>query len=339
MRTPTVCGEYLDNLLQYIYGQGVSPSALRKVMRLTPEEHVSEQGRFPLRLFEMTLDAGSLLLDDYYLGAHAGAQASRQAWGMVNYLGMSAPDTRGAVNAVVEFSRLLVDHGDVRFVEREGETAVLTWDIPLRQMPSRHVVEFFFASWYRVNKSMLDRWCSKREIHFAHAGPADCSEIERIIEAPVHYGSDANYVEFDSHFLDRPVRFPHEAIYSSLLQVARFDLAKLQMEDRVIRDVLDCIVRQLREGVPKLEDVAAELGLAPRTLQRRLNHTNTNFKSLVDEARKERSRNLICDYELGLLDISAELGFSDQSAFQKALKRWFGQAPGLYRSQMQSVSM
>ncbi len=337
MRAPSVCGEYLDNLLQYLYGRGVAPAELRKLLRLTPEEHLSEHGRFPLRLFEMTLEAGSLLLDDYYLGAHAGAQASRQAWGMVNYLGMSAPDTRSAVQSVVDFSRLLIDHGDVEFIEGQGETAKLCWSVPARQMPSRHVVEFFFTSWYRVNKPMLDRWCSKREIHFAHDGPADPSEIERIIEAPVHYGSDANYVEFDSHFLDRPVRFPHKAIYASLRQAAQLELAKLQMEDRVIREVLDCIMKQLPDGAPKLEDVAAELGLAPRTLQRRLNNTDTNFKNLVDDARKERSQDLISDYELGLLDISAELGFSDQSAFQKAFKRWFGQAPGRYRSRLQAV--
>ena len=153
----------------------------------------------------------------------------------------------------------------------------------------------------------------------------------------MHYNSHSNCVEFDSHFLDRPTRFPHTAIHRSLVQAARAELANLQLEDRVIRDVMDCIVRQLPEGVPRLEDVAADLSLAPRTLQRRLNHTATNFKCLVDEARKERSRKLIADHDMGLLDISAELGFSDQSAFQKAFKRWFGQAPGRYRVTMLAV--
>ncbi|MBD2858904.1 AraC family transcriptional regulator ligand-binding domain-containing protein [Spongiibacter sp. KMU-158] len=339
MRTPTVCREYLDNLLEYLYSRGVTQAQLREAMRLNPEDYVSEHGRFPLRLFEMMLDAGSVLLGDYFIGAHAGANATKQAWGMVNYLGMSAPDSRAALGAVVEFSRLLIDQGDVVLTEEsQSETATLVWTLPERQLPSRHVVEFFFASWYRVNKPTLDRWCSKREIHFAHAGPADTSEIERIIEAPVHYGSEANYVAFDSHFLDRPIRFPHPTIYQSLQQAARNEMAKLQMEDKVIRDVLVCIQNRLREGAPKLEDVAEELGLAPRTLQRRLNNTETNFKSLVDEARKERSRRLISDFEIGLLDISAELGFSDQSAFQKAFKRWFGQAPGRYRMVLQAAS-
>jgi len=83
--------------------------------------------------------------------------------------------------------------------------------------------------------------------------------------------------------------------------------------------------------------VAAELGLASRTLQRRLNNTETNFKGLVDDARKQRSKALIDDSKMGLLDISAELGFSDQSAFQKAFKRWFGLAPGRYRMSQQAM--
>ena len=62
MRTPTVCKEYLDNLLEYLYGQGVTQWQLHSLLRLNPLAHLSDQGRVPLRLFEMTLDAGSTLL-------------------------------------------------------------------------------------------------------------------------------------------------------------------------------------------------------------------------------------------------------------------------------------
>lgn len=337
MRLPTVCVEYLDSLVAYLSTQGVRPSQLQGIMGLKPEAHLTEYGRFPLRLFEMMLDAGSQLLNDPYLGAHAGAHSSKQAWGMVSYLGMSAPSSREAVHAVVDFSRLLIDHGDVEYSVLDGGLARLSWVVPPRQQASRQLVEFFFSSWYRVNKPMLDRWCSKREIHFNHCGPADSTEIEAIIDAPVHYNSSANCVVFDNHFLDLPSRFPHPAIHSSLVQAARTELANLQMEDRIVKEVLECIVRQLPEGVPKLEDVAAELGLASRTLQRRLNNTETNFKGLVDDARKQRSKALIDDSKMGLLDISAELGFSDQSAFQKAFKRWFGLAPGRYRMSQQAL--
>ena len=337
MRNPSVCREYLENLLAYIREQGISDQQLQRVLGFKPEDQLTEHERYPLRLFELTLDAAAQLLNDYFVGARAGAHGRRDAWGMVNYLGMSASDTRGAISIVEEFSRLLVDHGDLRLSDNGSEVAALVWDLPPQQTPSRQVVEFFFTSWYSVNKPLLDRWCVKREIHFSHEGPADCSVLEHIIEAPVNYGSHSNRVEFDSHFLDRPTRFPHSAIHQSLIQVAREEQRKLHLEDRIINGVIECIVKQLPEGVPRLEDVAAEMKLAPRTLQRRLSYTETNFKSLVDEVRKDRSKKLIVEDELGLLDISSEVGFSDQSAFQKAFKRWFGQTPGRYRQSMEQA--
>ncbi|MFQ3200143.1 MAG: AraC-like DNA-binding protein [Zhongshania sp.] len=335
MRTPTVCSEYLVDLLQYIENRGVDAQSFIAAVGFNPAEHLTLQGRFPLRLFEVILDVASAMLEDPFLGANAGANSSPAAWGMVSYLGMSAPNSRAAFDAVVHFSRLLIDHGDVMYSETDDEWTHLTWVVPERKPVSRQLTEFFFTSWYHAHKTILDRWCNQREVYFSHAGPADNSEIERILEAPVKYHCNANAVKFDSHFLDRPTRFPHTGIYNSLLQTARSELAKLQMEDRIVKGVIACVVRQLPEGVPKLDDVAAELGLAPRTLQRRLNNTDTNFKCLVDDARKQRSKQLVDDGETPLLDISVELGFSDQSSFQKAFKRWFGLAPGRYRMSQQ----
>ncbi|WP_288362765.1 AraC family transcriptional regulator [uncultured Spongiibacter sp.] len=337
MRTPTVCKEYLDNLLEYLEGQGLSSRQLQSVLRLNPLSHISEQGRVPLRLFEMTLDAGANLLGDPCLGAKAGTHCSRTPWGMVNYLGMSASNTREAVDAMQRFSRLLIDHGDMVLSEVNSSTACLSWQQPPRQQASVHVVEFFFANWYRVNKPMLDRGATRREVHFAHAAQGREVEMEALFEAPVSFGKKLNAVHFGRELLDQPTLYPHPGIHKSLEQAALIELSNLQFEDRLIKDVRDCIVSQLADGVPRLEDISAQLGIAPRTLQRRLNNTETSYKSLVDDARKERSLGLISRRELGLLEISAELGFSDQSAFQKAFKRWYGQAPGRYRMMLQSA--
>lgn len=335
MRTPTVCSEYLVDLLQYIENQGIDAKALIAEVGFTPEQHLTAQGRFPLRLFEVILDVASVMLNDPFLGAHAGTDSSPSAWGMVSYLGMSAPNSRAAFDAVVHFSRLLIDHGDVIYTETDDNWTRLTWVVPERKPVSKQLTEFFFTSWYRANKVILDRWCNQREVYFSHDGPLDRDEIESILEAPVKYNCDANFVKFDSHFLERPTRFPHTGIHESLVQTARSELAKLQLEDRIVNDVMASVVRQLPEGVPKLDAVAAELGMAARTLQRRLNNTDTNFKYLLDDARKQRAKVLVSEGELELLEIAAELGFSDQSSFQKAFKRWYGLAPGRFRLSQQ----
>ena len=336
MRTPTVCKEYLNNLMEYLAQRGVSSRQLRAVLRLDPAAQLSEYGRVPLRIFEMTLDAGSALLGDACLGANAGTHCSRSPWGMVNYLGMSAADTRQAVSAMERFSRLLIDHGDMVLKEDYSDRACLIWQQPERQTASYHVVEFFLASWYRANKSMLDESITPREAHFSYAANGREQALETIFEAPVVFYSEADAIFFSSDLLDQPTHYPHPDIHRSLEQSALLEMSNLQFEDRFIREVRDCIVNELPNGVPRLEEVSAKLGVGSRTLQRRLNSTETSYKNLVDEARKEQSLGLISQEGVALLDISAELGFSDQSAFQKAFKRWYGQAPGRYRLMLQA---
>ncbi len=337
MRTPTVCKEYLENLVAYLNARGVSTRQLQAVMQLNPLAHISEHGRVPLRLFEMTLETGARLLDAPCLGAEAGTECSSKPWGMVNYLGMSAANTREALGVMPRFSRLLIDHGDVLFNDNYDNAVCMSWQPPPRQALSHHVVEFFFANWYRATKAMLVRGKTHREVYFCHKADGRDAQLTALYEAPVRFEQDFNGVCFDRALLDQPTRHPHPEIHKSLEQAALIELSNLQFEDRLIKEVRDCIVKRLAEGVPKLEVISEQLGIAPRTLQRRLNNIDSSYKSLVDEARKERSLGLISQEDLGLLDIAAELGFSDQSAFQKAFKRWYGQAPGRYRMMCRHV--
>lgn len=332
MRTPTVCQEYLSNVIEYLEHKGVSENKVVQFLGMNLSSQLNQQNRLTLRLFELLLAAGSKLLNDPDFGVNAGAYSPARAWGLVNYLGMSAPNTTAAIDGVVEFHKLLIDHGDFRFETLDDhQLSRLTWVIPERQLPSRQLIEFFFASWYRVNKPALDKWCSHRVIHVTHAKPAHESIFEQNMEATVCYSSDENYLEFDSHFLDRPVDYPHPAIHRALTKEAQHALANLEREDKTVREALESIRENLSGGTPKLNQTASALGLTARTLQRRLNDTSTNYKTLVDEARKELARELLKSQDMPLTEVCSELGFCDQSAFNKAFKRWFGSPPGKYR--------
>ncbi len=331
MRTPTVCEEYVRNVLDFLDKRGISEAKLNNVLGLTLTDHLNEQKRLSLRLFEILLDTGSRLLQDPDFGANAGTHSPRRAWGLVNYLGMSAASTKDAIEVVIEFHKLLIDHGDIEFISTADGKCRLVWDIPERQLPSRHVVEYFFASWYQVNKSALQRWCAARVIHVTYPSPGQHSDFSERMEADVCYSSDVNCVEFDAHFLERPADYPHPSIHEKLLYEARQELVQLQLEDRLIKDVTASIRKHLGNGTPKLESIAEEMGLTARTLQRRLTAISTSFKYLVDQARMEQSKALIADPNKGFLEICSELGFNDQSAFHKAFKRWFGQTPGKFR--------
>ena len=93
----------------------------------------------------------------------------------------------------------------------------------------------------------------------------------------------------------------------------------------------------LSQGVPTLSAIASELGVGPRTLQRRLSASGHSFQGIVDMARKDLAQRLLQETELCLAEIAFLTGFSEQSGFTRAFKRWAGQTPRSYRLETSSV--
>ena len=68
-----------------------------------------------------------------------------------------------------------------------------------------------------------------------------------------------------------------------------------------------------------------------RTLHRRLAAEGTSFQRLLDDTRRELAQHYLGQRNLSLADIAYLLGFSDQSSFFRAARRWFGSSPRDYR--------
>ncbi|HQU74165.1 MAG TPA: helix-turn-helix transcriptional regulator, partial [Calditrichia bacterium] len=91
------------------------------------------------------------------------------------------------------------------------------------------------------------------------------------------------------------------------------------------------VSQALSEGVPRISDVAGQLGMSGRTLQRKLADQGYSYQSLVDEARRHLAGQLLRETDYALVEVAFMTGFSEQSAFSRAFKRWEGQTPRSYR--------
>ena len=80
-----------------------------------------------------------------------------------------------------------------------------------------------------------------------------------------------------------------------------------------------------------LADVAAGLALSPSELQRRLEQVGTSFRAEVERVRRTLTEQYLRDPSLSLIEIAFLLGFSEQSAFSRACRRWFGKPPSALR--------
>jgi AraC-like DNA-binding protein len=100
------------------------------------------------------------------------------------------------------------------------------------------------------------------------------------------------------------------------------------------------IASQLRRRLPALlasrrasiGDAAKGLGLAVRTLNRRLAAEGTSFATLRDEARYTMARQLLRGTAMPVTEIAEQLGYANASALTAAFRRWSGRVPSEWRA-------
>ncbi|MEM8862830.1 MAG: AraC family transcriptional regulator, partial [Chloroflexota bacterium] len=85
-------------------------------------------------------------------------------------------------------------------------------------------------------------------------------------------------------------------------------------------------------GAFSVDDVAAELGLSKRTLQRQLSAEALSFKELLDIYRQEQAFLMLQNGQQDLATLAYTLGYNEQSSFNRAFRRWTGKSPSQWLS-------
>src|ERR1700694_1144875 len=117
-----------------------------------------------------------------------------------------------------------------------------------------------------------------------------------------------------------PLAELHERFAGEYLR--HFDHAQTSYRAREV------IIRRLPDGEPRRDQIAGELCMSERTLQRRLEEEATSFLQLLDDTRRELAEQYLSRLHLSLAQAAYLLGFADQSSFFRACRRWFDLSPG-----------
>jgi len=166
-------------------------------------------------------------------------------------------------------------------------------------------------------------------VTFKHPAPKSVSIARGMFKCPVSYGQARNALYFDARLLELPTSIKD----LSLAPIVRSYLEKAQRHDEFeIGELTSHVIGKLLvTGRCTREVVADCLRLHPRTLQRRLGAAGTSFSELFDEQRHRLAMDLVSRQSMPLAQVASTLGFSDQSSFNQAFRRWTGASPTWFR--------
>ena len=87
------------------------------------------------------------------------------------------------------------------------------------------------------------------------------------------------------------------------------------------------------DGWLTVNETSEVVGTSVRTMQRRLSAEKKTYSDIIEETRAEVAGNLLENTDATMLEISRQLGYSDQSHFTRAFRRWAAVSPTEFRAQ------
>ena len=322
---------YVHKVLSHVSG-GVETRDLLEDVGITPDAPIDPKLMVPANQF---YDFFALLAsrdpDGLTLPLRIGASMKSDEYGAFGLAWKSAPDLRGSFVRSERYGHVLgsaetysLQQGDDGWYFNLDKAGDGRLGMLLSNEASISAVDV-------IIKEVSTERFMPLAVYFKHAPRGDASVYEQHFGCPVHFetGRDALLVSEDS--MDAPNRLGDETIASFFDRHLDQELAALTSDEGLEQSVRRVVANVLSEGVPTLSLIASELGIGPRTLQRRLSENGHSFQSVVDTARHELAQRLLRNTEYSLAEVAFLTGFSEQSGFTRAFKRWAGQTPRAYR--------
>ena len=296
---------------------------------------------------ELPADPSKMITDeDYYLFLERIADAEETGhtlplragnamrcddYGAFGLAWKSAATLRGSLNRAERYSRVLTSVATHTVETAKGGAFANLNRKGKRITGLRLSNEATLASMLTIAQEVIDEPIKLLGAYFKHAAPKIVSDHERFFGCPVHFSSDRDALLISQESLTLPTKLGDPGIAKFFDSHLETELAKLENDSALGKRVKIQISHALSEGLPTISDIANKLAMSGRTLQRRLSDQGHSFQALVDDARRELSERLLASSNHSLSDIAFLTGFSEQSSFNRAFKRWAGQTPRSFR--------
>lgn len=290
---------------------------------------------------------------DEFLGL-AAALSRHGTFAMMCYASLSCHDLGSALRRAARFYGLFPGGPDLALESRgpagAGNETVFMIRNDLRPYDEENFLsESVLIIWHRLSSWLIGHRIPLRWAEFACPAPPHAPEYDTLFGCPVRFGADRTGAALDSRWLASPV-VRDEASLRELLRRAPADLlSRREYGTTVTEQVRHTLVQALRSTaapaatstaghppparprLPEVADVAALLAVSPATLRRRLQEESTSFQRLKDAVRRDAAIAGLAAGQEPIAALAARLGFSEDTAFHRAFRRWTGTTPGAYR--------
>jgi AraC-like DNA-binding protein len=333
--SPRCAGVLSRVAYQYAKRHGVDVADLLRQAGLTQEVIADRSARLgvsnQIRFVELVATA----LGDELLGFHLVEDFDFREIGLLYYVAASA-DTFGSALSRIE-RYIKIQNDGVRFEVIRGKSIrVRLRYTGVARHTDVHQIGSMIALMIRISRRLTGRSLKPTVVRIMHRIHGGKPELEKFLDADVDDGAGVDELELPAASWHLPIVSADPYLHRVCVQSAEEALARRTPRSSPLKvQVENTIAALLPHGQARHDLVAAELGLSPRTLARRLAEEGSSFAGILTEVRAALADRYLADRTLPISQIAWLLGYAEISAFTRAFQRWTGIVPSAARAQQQ----
>ena len=291
----------------------------------------ADSGQAPLLGFTRMLHSAAQQSGRSQLGLEMAAFEGSATYSIFGELFEWAPTLRDALGALTRYFPVSQTDTSIRLTESNGQ-AHLTYQINDPAVGDRlHDSAYTLGKLCRSIRRSAGAGWRPEQVLLAAPAPRVQDPYRGYFRAPVAFDAPLSGLHFSAHMLDRPIATADPRRYQQSCAQLACQMPQAPDPGLLCQALHTWLGYAAREGCATLEQAAADFGVTPRTLQRRLKERGIGFQDLLAKVRMENAQRLLTESGLPVTAIAQELGFSETSAFTRAFRQHTQMSPRAFR--------
>ncbi|THD76003.1 AraC family transcriptional regulator [Thalassobius vesicularis] len=319
MTATPITAEFVDDALDCVRAAGHDPTALLAELGLSaPVTHPVSNALYG-RLWWLIAQQ----MQDEFFGL--GARPMRPgSFTLLCHAVLQTKTLKQALHRALLFLSVALDDPRGTLHIQDGEARIeLTSTTPR----SAFAYRTYWLILMGVTCWLVGRRIPLRGLDFACPAPEHRSEYRQFFGAPVHFDAPTTAMRFDAAHLGLPVIRDAAALRTFLREAPANILVRFRHDQGMAIRVRAHLGALPPADWPDFEALARAMSLSPATLRRQLRADGQSYQAIKDDLRLARAQRMLEAGGLSVAEISAQVGYSEPSAFFRAYRKWTGRSP------------
>jgi AraC-like DNA-binding protein len=310
---------------------GVDPRPIFRELRIDTRKFLKPGARTPYRKMEALWHRAAAATSDPEFGFTVGKRATPNDFFVFGHAWLASATLRGALQRLCRYLHVISNVSEGPVLLREDACYILRYpDFSVEPEPTRFAEDAGNVMLLSFIDIVTSRRVRPSKVSLTLGPECASQRYDELFECPITYGCEKEEWVFAADDLDELLPGSVPDITEATDRIAKNYIDNLDTS-RVATEVSRQLIKMLPAGHADQSEIASRLHRSKSTLQRQLSAEGTSYRNILESTRRTLAKRYLEEGDYTQAQIAFMTGFSDQSNFARAFKRWTGLSPGQFQ--------